>query len=49
MRNNAKTIGFEQQIRVNARSLHYRETSVLDIYGKIVRHRDENGLEPRPN
>ena len=44
MRDNAKTIGFEHQINVSATALHYKETTVLDIYGKIFNHTDENTL-----
>ena len=44
MRDNAKTIGFEHQINVDATSLRYKETTVLDIYGKIFNHTDENTL-----
>ena len=44
MRDNAKTIGFEQQINVNGSTLRYKETTVLDIYGKIFNHSDENTL-----
>ena len=47
MRDNAKTIGFEHQINVDATSLHYKETTVLDIYGKIFNHTDENTLSLR--
>jgi len=44
MRDNAKTIGFEHQINVDATSLRYTETTVLDIYGKVFKHTDENTL-----
>jgi len=44
MRDKAKTIAFEQQINVDATSLTYQETMVLDIYGKIFNHSDENTL-----
>ncbi len=44
MRDNTKTIAFEQRINVDATSLRYKETSVLDIYGKIFNHTDENTL-----
>ena len=44
MRDNAKTIAFEHQINVDASSLRYKETTVLDIYGKIFNHTDENTL-----
>ena len=44
MRDNAKTIGFEHQINVSATALRYKETTVLDIYGKIFNHTDENTL-----
>ncbi|MEZ0185870.1 MAG: heme-binding beta-barrel domain-containing protein [Candidatus Reddybacter sp.] len=44
MRDKAKTIGFEHQINIEATTLRYKETTVLDIYGKIFNHRDENTL-----
>ena len=44
MRDTAKTIAFEQQINVSTSSLSYRETTTLDIYGKIFKHTDENTL-----
>ncbi len=44
MRDNAKTIGFEHQINVDATALRYKETTVLDIYGKVFNHSDENTL-----
>ena len=46
MRDKAKTIGFEHQINVDSTSLTYKQTMVLDIYGKIFDHRDENTLSP---
>lgn len=49
MRDNAKTIAFEHQINVDATSLCYKETTVLDIYGKIFNHTDENTLSPCRN
>jgi len=44
MRDKAKTIGFEHQINVDATALRYKETTVLDIYGKVFNHTDENTL-----
>ncbi|MBQ0718924.1 MAG: FABP family protein [Gammaproteobacteria bacterium] len=44
MRDNAKTIAFSHQINVSANHLSYKETTVLDIYGKVFDHTDENTL-----
>jgi hypothetical protein len=44
MKNNAQTIEFTQELTVNANELRYSQTMVLDIYGRIFRHTDENSL-----
>jgi len=44
MKNNAKTIEFTQELRVNASELSYTQTMLLDIYGRSFEHTDDNVL-----
>ncbi len=44
MRDNAKTVAFRHQITLSDNNLTYSETTVLDIYGKIFEHTDDNVL-----
>lgn len=44
MRDSASTLAFEHRVEVTGDSMRYRETTVLDIYGKKFDHTDENEL-----
>ena len=44
MRDNARTVEFSHDITIAGDTLSYRETTVLDIYGKRFDHTDENEL-----
>ncbi len=44
MRENAKTIAFRQSVTVGSGSLSYSETTVIEIYGKVFEHTDQNEL-----
>ncbi len=44
MREKACTTAFRHHITVDDNTLHYVETTMLDIYGKAFEHRDENTL-----
>ena len=44
MREKACTTAFRHHITVDGNTLHYVETTMLDIYGKAFEHRDENTL-----
>ena len=44
MQEKARTLEFYHTIKVSARELTYRETTMLDIYGKKFKHTDENTL-----
>jgi hypothetical protein len=44
MRENACTTGFRQKIEVGDEKLSYSETTIVDIYGKVFEHTDENEL-----
>ncbi len=44
MKKNARTTSFNQKITVGSGKMHYRETTMLDIYGKVFKHTDENDL-----
>ncbi len=44
MRDNAKTLSFSQQVVIEGNSLSYSQTTVVDIYGKVFEHTDENRL-----
>lgn len=45
MRNNASTTSYWQQIVFGNGTLSYRQTMMLDIYGKTFEHTDENTLK----
>jgi len=45
MKNNAKTVSFESKFKINGNKLTFYQKTVLDIYGKIFDHIDENELE----
>lgn len=42
---NAATKAFSQTVTVTGNTLHYTETTVLDIYGKTFDHTDANTLQ----
>ena len=44
MRDNALTTAFRHRITVGNGKLSYSETTVLDIYGKVFEHTDDNEL-----
>lgn len=44
MKNNARTTSFYQKIIVGNGKMTYTETTMLDIYGKIFEHTDQNEL-----
>jgi hypothetical protein len=44
MRDQARTVEFRHQIQVDGDKLSYKETTVLEIYGKTFDHTDENEL-----
>ena len=44
MQNNARTQGFELKITLGNNTLSYAQTTLLDIYGKVFKHTDENQL-----
>jgi hypothetical protein len=48
MRDNARTIEFRHDLRVAGDTISYRETTLLDIYGRRFEHTDENALVRRP-
>lgn len=45
MRDNAKTVAFEYQVKISGDSLIYSETTSLEIYGKPFAHTDGNTLK----
>jgi hypothetical protein len=45
MRDKASTQSFEHQIMVGNGKLSYAETTIVDIYGKVFEHTDQNELE----
>ncbi|MBT4495011.1 MAG: FABP family protein [Gammaproteobacteria bacterium] len=45
MRDNASTQSFAHRIDVNGDTMTYKETTVVDIFGKIFDHTDENTLQ----
>ena len=45
MRNNASTTSYWQQIVFGNGTLSYRQTMMLDTYGKTFEHTDENTLK----
>ena len=48
MKEQARTVEFRQHLSLRGDELSYRETTVLDIYGKRVDHVDENTLTRQP-
>lgn len=44
MQKNAKTTSFSHQITVNELKLSYFETTIVEIYGKVFEHTDQNEL-----
>ncbi|MCF6217223.1 MAG: heme-binding beta-barrel domain-containing protein [Gammaproteobacteria bacterium] len=44
MLDKARTLAFDQQLTLRGDCLHYRETTLLDIYGKSFEHTDQNEL-----
>ena len=44
MRDNASTVEFRHNVKINGNKLSYLETTVLEIYGKTFDHTDENEL-----
>lgn len=44
MQKNARTTAFHHRITVGEKTLHYRETTIVDIYGRTFEHTDENTL-----
>ncbi len=44
MRDNAKTTEFRQRISVGNDKLSYSETTIVEIYGKVFEHTDQNEL-----
>ena len=44
MRDNARTVSFDHEVRVDGNRLYYSETTVLEIYGRTFEHTDTNEL-----
>jgi hypothetical protein len=44
MRDNARTTAFRHQITLVDRRLSYSETTIVEIYGKVFEHTDQNEL-----
>ena len=44
MRENAKTLSFKQSLNITQDTLAYKELTLVDIYGKVFEHTDENSL-----
>lgn len=44
MQENARTLEFHHKIQVGQGKLTYAETTVLEIYGKVFQHTDQNEL-----
>jgi hypothetical protein len=44
MLQNARTVEFRQSINVTDDRLSYKETTILEIYGKHFEHTDENEM-----
>ncbi len=44
MRDNASTQSFTRRIEVSGNELSYKQTTVVDIYGRVFDHTDENTL-----
>ena len=46
MRDNAKTVGFKHEVRIEGGKLTYNESTYLEIYGRSFEHTDQNELTP---
>ena len=44
MRDNARTTEFRHRININNNKLSYSETTIVDIYGTVFEHTDDNEL-----
>ncbi len=44
MTDNAKTLSFRQTVTLTEDVMHYAETTMVDIYGKVFEHTDTNTL-----
>jgi len=44
MQGNARTTEFQHQIAVGNGKLSYAETTIVEIYEKVVEHTDQNEL-----
>ncbi|MEY8203644.1 MAG: heme-binding beta-barrel domain-containing protein, partial [Bermanella sp.] len=44
MQQKARTVGFDQQVTISAHELSYRQTIMLEIYGREFEHTDSNTL-----
>ena len=44
MTDNAKTLSFRQTVTLTDDVMHYAETTMVDIYGKLFEHTDANTL-----
>ena len=44
MRDNASTMSYRQQLIFGNGTLSYRQTMMVDIYGTLFEHSDENTL-----
>ena len=47
MEKKAKTIEFKREIRINGNKISYHQETIVDIYGKIFNHTDDNSLGKR--
>jgi len=45
MRDNARTTNFKHKLTVDSNTLSYSETTMVDIYGSVFEHTDENTLQ----
>ncbi len=48
MQKNARTTDFKHHIAVKGDKMVYSETTVVDIYGKVFQHTDDNELTRQP-
>tara|TARA_B100002003_G_C13715726_1_gene358754 strand:+ start:104 stop:250 length:147 start_codon:yes stop_codon:yes gene_type:complete len=44
MRDHARTLKFRYKAAVGDEKLYYAETTIVDIYGKVFEHTDDNEL-----
>ncbi len=49
MRENARTVGFQQSLTVSDHTLSYLETTRVEIYGNVFEHTDQNELLRHPS